>query len=319
MKKRKPFQFSLRTLLIVVLTLGVLLGWISAKLNQCRRQLAAVSEIEGLGGAVLFEFEEGWDFGEHPEGPGTKRRVLGGGKAAGTVKEIYLRPKTSTKLSRATWKWIGGLEKLAYVDFCNVRVGEEAIVLISSLPNLEVLVLEHAQITDSVFARFQPTERLTACNLLGNSFSNAGLPRIAQCRALTRLNLSHSQVTDAGVPLLLSLPRLRYLNLGGTAVTDAGVETLVASKEIAILHLDNTSVTDDALRHVKSFPNLKQLYLHGTEVSDQGVTCLSQCPRLEHLVVTNTRVSERGVRQLQRASPDLRIIESMPEDDPFSQ
>ena len=48
--RRRWFQYSLRTLLVLMLLACIGMGWIAVKLQQVRRERAAVAAIEGLGG-----------------------------------------------------------------------------------------------------------------------------------------------------------------------------------------------------------------------------------------------------------------------------
>jgi len=56
--RRRWYQFSLRTLLIVVTLSTVPLGWVGWKLEQGRRQRATIAWVEKMGGYVGFEDRE---------------------------------------------------------------------------------------------------------------------------------------------------------------------------------------------------------------------------------------------------------------------
>ena len=57
-KRRRWYQFSLRTLLIVVTLSAIPLGWVGWKLEQARRERAAIAWVEEMGGRV--QFGGGW-------------------------------------------------------------------------------------------------------------------------------------------------------------------------------------------------------------------------------------------------------------------
>ena len=48
--RRRWLQFSLRTMLVLMLVLGVAFGWFAYKVEQARAQREAVEAIEKLGG-----------------------------------------------------------------------------------------------------------------------------------------------------------------------------------------------------------------------------------------------------------------------------
>lgn len=53
-KRRRWFQFRLRTLLIAVFVLSLPLSWFAVRMEKARRQREAVEAIERLGGGVLY-------------------------------------------------------------------------------------------------------------------------------------------------------------------------------------------------------------------------------------------------------------------------
>jgi hypothetical protein len=53
--RRRWYQFSLRTLLIVVTLSALPLGWVGSKLVQRRREQPVIAWVEKLGGTVSFE------------------------------------------------------------------------------------------------------------------------------------------------------------------------------------------------------------------------------------------------------------------------
>ncbi|MCY2990028.1 MAG: hypothetical protein NTY19_19465 [Planctomycetota bacterium] len=72
--QRRWFQFSLRTMLIVMLLAGSGMGWFAHRLKQASRQREAVAAIQKLGGAVAYDCELR---GEGAPGPVWLRQRLG--------------------------------------------------------------------------------------------------------------------------------------------------------------------------------------------------------------------------------------------------
>jgi len=56
--RRRWLQFSLRTLIVLMLVLGAGLGWFAREVQKARAQREAATAIEKLGGSV--------DWGYHP-------------------------------------------------------------------------------------------------------------------------------------------------------------------------------------------------------------------------------------------------------------
>lgn len=79
--KRCWLQFSLRTLLLVVLLASAGMSWMVVKVQQARRQRQAVEAIRALGGFVTYDYAIDQAYG-HPvnaeaPGPGWLGSVLG--------------------------------------------------------------------------------------------------------------------------------------------------------------------------------------------------------------------------------------------------
>jgi len=70
--RRRWFQFSLRTLLVL---LTVLCVWLGVTVNRARKQREAVAAIEALGGYVRYEYQYG--SGQEPPGPKWLRELIG--------------------------------------------------------------------------------------------------------------------------------------------------------------------------------------------------------------------------------------------------
>lgn len=56
-RSRRWFQFSIRALLALVLLTSVPLAWLAKRLDEARRQRAAVAAIEGVSGRAIRDYE----------------------------------------------------------------------------------------------------------------------------------------------------------------------------------------------------------------------------------------------------------------------
>jgi hypothetical protein len=55
-RRRRWYQFSLRTLIIVMMLISILLGTFAIRLERARRQTAAVATIRKHGGHVVYDY-----------------------------------------------------------------------------------------------------------------------------------------------------------------------------------------------------------------------------------------------------------------------
>jgi hypothetical protein len=70
---RWPFQFSIRSLLLLVVAVALPFSWLAAEIQETKREREAVVEIEELGGHVTYN----WELGRDAE-PAWLRSILGG-------------------------------------------------------------------------------------------------------------------------------------------------------------------------------------------------------------------------------------------------
>ncbi len=81
-RKRRWFQFSLRSLMIFTAIFAVLFGWLGSRFEQKRRQRAAAEAIVKAGGQVNYDYgrvegKPGYWKPAEPFGPAWLRTILG--------------------------------------------------------------------------------------------------------------------------------------------------------------------------------------------------------------------------------------------------
>ena len=169
--KRRWYQFSLRTLLIVVTLSAVPMGWVGWKLAQGRRQRDTVAWVENLGGGV--EYEE-WV-----------------GKWSGVVSSVDLRNTQVSDISPLAE--LNNLERL-YLGITQVS----DVSPLAELKSLRELSLSNTQVSD-----LSPLAELKSLNelwLRGTQVSD--LSPLAELKNLEELDLSDTQVSDEQVQKL---------------------------------------------------------------------------------------------------------------------
>jgi hypothetical protein len=83
-RKRRCFQFSLRTLLIFTFLVAVPCAWLGSKIERKRREREAVKVIAEFGGRAYYDYQFNgdpedpqWSVDAEPSAPGWLRRWLG--------------------------------------------------------------------------------------------------------------------------------------------------------------------------------------------------------------------------------------------------
>ncbi|HUE72640.1 MAG TPA: hypothetical protein VMP01_17270 [Pirellulaceae bacterium] len=309
-KRRRWYQFSLRTLIVMTVAVSVLLGLFAARLQRARKQAAAVARIQKVGGSVCYDFE-------------VKRDTDGGwlwvDGSRSPIPGVFLR-------------WLGRdffhdvlVADLREEDVPSAADMRGAVRAAAELPQLEQFVLAYNSSYDGALGGTEldaiaNCRRLKRLTLLGNAVSDDGLVIIAHMSGVSCLELPYSPITDQGLGRLRALSDLEQLDLRGTQVTGAGVHWPPSLKKIDLsdsaisdaslaglahcrqlerLALADTRVTDAGLAHLSSLSKLRQLRLDGTPITDDGLMHLSKLRSLRDVSLSRIKLSSDGAKHLQ--------------------
>ena len=166
-----------------------------------------------------------------------------------------------------------GLTKLRHLDLGGMRVSD--VSALAGLTDLRQLELQHTHVND--------------------------VSALAGLTDLQELNLTVTPVRD--VSPLVGLTNLRLLYLENTQVSD--VSALAGLTKLEALDLDHTHVSD--VSALAELTKLEVLNLIFTKVSD--VSALVGLTNLRLLNLYGTKVPAEQVEELQKALPQLKIIE----------
>ena len=143
-KRRRWFQFRLRTLLIAILVLSLPLSWLAWKMEKAKRQREAVERIFHQGGQVFYDDESyGWVAEEHFPGPEQRR---------------WLRQVLGVDLFSNVWK---------------INLGEADIENVAALPQLRYL--SAYDVADADLEHVARLTQLLELHLFYGQLTDAGL------------------------------------------------------------------------------------------------------------------------------------------------
>jgi hypothetical protein len=207
-RKRRWFQFSLRTLLISVLIVAIPCAWLGHKFDEKRKERRAVETIRKLGGAVYYDYQmandfeppENQHFNAEPYGPGWLRKILG-----------------DNFFSDPTVAMLAG-------EDCS----DGDLACFEALSTLKSVRLGPTpRITDSGFAHLEGLTQLESLDLSTRGITDAALVHVKPMSQLRILLLPMSpSVGDDGLVHLRGLKQLKNLNVRGTAITIEAVAEL---------------------------------------------------------------------------------------------
>jgi hypothetical protein len=254
--KRRWYQYSLRTLMILVTLFAVACSWFAVKLGQAKRQREAVEALIKLGAFVGYDSELNSDGfmlirGVKTPGPEWLRKVLG---------DDFFKTVTYVNLTGSD----------VTTDMRGILVAHGSI----SHPSLEV--------TKAGLEQLEVLKQLRTLRLSKTQITDAELEHLIELKQLRVLFLDETNITDTGLKILKGLKQLQYLYLDGTHVTDDGLEQLKKLNKLQNLELGNTKITDAGMVHLKGLKQLQILWLDNTQITDAGVKDLQKAlPKLK--------------------------------------
>ena len=236
---RWPFQFSIRSLLVMTLAVAVPCGWLSVQLKEAKEQRDAVAAIKQLEGSVAYADEVGrlgnWEIKANRRGP-----VL-------------------------LWDLLGD-DFFADVVAAHVQ-NDEGLKCLKRINHVRFVTSE---------GRFNFSGSLVLVTVGNSEMSDAGLEHLEGLTQLQRLDLGGSKITDAGLQHLKGLLQVKSLDLSDTKVTDAGLDCLRGLSRLESLNLGRAYITDAGLKNLKGLKQLGMLLLRWTQVTDAGIAKLQQ-------------------------------------------
>ena len=224
-KKRRWFQYSLRTLFLLVLLASLGMSWFAVRLEQARRQRAAVTAIIASHGLVYYGYQldaAGKPVkGVSPFAPAWLRRLFGD-DLFNDVTAIVIN--TDEQLEYA--KELRGLQSLRF--YCSNKITDDGLANLDHMPHLRNLRFgAHLHLTD------------------------AGLEHLQSLRRLESLDIKYLRHSPQTLKSLEKLPNLKELAVGW-GITDADVDQLSRMTTLASLDVRGAKLSDESLARLQA-------------------------------------------------------------------
>jgi hypothetical protein len=336
-RKWLTLRFSLRNFLLVVLVLGVILGWAGNLLVKARQKSQVLAQIRAVEGRALYRRAEknpvtGRDrYNERPPpGPFFIRHIFGDEVFA----DVEFVDFSSKVTSDSSLELLQQLPRLHTVLVYGPKVSDRGVGHLAGIANLQALNLFDTSVTADGLRQLAAARNLRELNLYGSAVNNDTLQGLEALRGLVSMQLCRTRVTsegleacrglenleglnllksaeigDEGLRHIIALPRLRYLNLFGTDVTDIGLEELPKISNLQGLDLGFTKVTDAGMQHVARISQLKDLRLN-VEIGDAGVHELRALRKLQVISLKSSKVTDAACPDLAELA-ELRSLDLM--------
>jgi hypothetical protein len=291
---RWRFQYSLRSLLLLVVAVAVPCSWLATEMQRAEGQRDAVAAVKATGGELLYDIGpefHGWMNPPTPHCPQWLRRLFGD--------DFFSCAAEANVNSDAGMAAVIGLNELETINLSGPAITDAALVNLHKFRKLNILSLDHTDVTDAGLENVSHLRQLWAIDLSHTKISDFGLTQLERLSKLRSLYLSSTDITDAGLAQLQCWPHLQFLDLGHTKITGFGLKNAKSLLQLISLDLTGTNVADDGLKQIESLPQLTHLNLTGTKITDAGLAHLQKLNRIEMLWLERTEVTDAGLQYLQ--------------------
>ncbi len=291
--KRRWFQFSLRTLVVVMLLVSLVLGYWGYARRRAQRQWEAVRAIREAGGTVRDDNM----YWPHPNNSPTWQRRLGiecpeafhvdVTLSEGSGKEImpHLRQLRELKDIRLDGDWLDD-------------EGMKALFDSSNLTNLEIA---SDQITDTGILSIAGNKKLQTLSLSGKQLTDRGMAVVAQLPEVVFLELKLANATGEGLMHLRNHPQLKSLTISGAMASDAGFEHLSACanlEELKALEIEGPNTLTSRGVSALACLRLKHLWLKTSPLSKDAVAGLPNLTKLRCLGSSDWKMTAEVLKNL---------------------
>lgn len=224
------FQFSLRSLLFLVVAIAVGCGWLVTEIFTEKREGEVARAIRKAGGIVV-----------------SRPTLLGKLLQNDLLVEVYDVTLGGPQVTDAVLLRLQGLKRLLGLELINSKITDVGLMHLRGMKELRELRLDGAQVTDVGLVYIQGLNQLQILDLNSTKVTDAGLVHLHGLNQLRILRLDGTQITDAGLVHLEGLSRLQDLDLSNTKITDAGLVHLRGLSQLIELLLYGTKVTDQGI------------------------------------------------------------------------
>ena len=249
--KRRWFQYSLRTLLVLVAAIGVVLATVVIPAVRQRRAVERVRALDGwIGYDYRFHVDGTEDADASPPGPEWLRGLIG---------EDFFQTVVLVQFP-GSWQ----------LDHAK-HVTDQELEALVDLPKLRSLTLSMTSVEGAGLKHLRRLTSLVELDLHDSPVDDAGLANVSELSSIKSLNLGGTLITNDGLSYLRNLPHLVSLDLENTKVSSRGLENLgPLLARLQVLDIVHTQIGDDSLPTLKRMVGLRVLRVRLAQFSDSA-------------------------------------------------
>ena len=333
--RRRRFQFSLRTALLLMFLASILCAGFAWRRNRAERQRKIVEELRGLGVYVeyryftlashdwgvmpapseeffvfawlrrglgddfVYDVHQVWQIGIVPIPPEKARPVVELVKKLPQVRSLVLDGDSVGGKDLEEFPFLGRLELLGLPSSTlphNGNLTDDALAPLEKATNLKSLSLRYQPIGDRGLAHLRNCRQLHNLMLLGTNVSDEGLAHLREMPEMEQLFLDSTQVTDDGLKNLRGMDQLKMLGFSSNTMDGRGLADIGPKPKLSYLNLCKTQINDAALAHLANFPQLEELLLAQTQVTGTGLESVSGHKKLTGITLGSCPVTDASLQ-----------------------
>lgn len=286
--RRRWFQFSLRSLLVVMLLLPMVLGVYARYRAESQRQWRLVNELKAAGG--MFDWEIA-DQGkpEFEQGAFLQWQKWLGIDLPQGLKSFTIFKSVEPGVPLAN---LGEFPQLESVVLCDGTATDKDLAILAKLPRLRFLRVDSDHITDQGIAALEGCTNLHDVAIEGNQLTGKGLAVVANLPNLKGMYWDSELTTDGDLECLQNKLKLEELYLRGNTLQDAGLEAVCTCTNLERLTFMYGEFSGPAMRSLEQLQKLKYLKLFEVSFPRESVASLAKLPHLEGLYLSAPLLSE---------------------------
>lgn len=334
-RRRRWFQFGLRSLILGVVVSSIVLAWLGAQVQHALRIHNAARRLSASPGTTLIWMERTdiplidrvvtWSLGGDPDFRPVELRFASAPDADGPPdfdKYAEVLPMIeSIAIESSRWRdddlvVLKRFPQLKYLEFDTATISDDGFKHLACCRDTLIHVhVEDRPISDLGLEHLSALGNVESLSLKVGQLTPAGIQHF---RAMSNLSsVSLEEVTDGFLESMPDLPNLHYLRMKSDGVTVAGIRRIAAMRswttwavdrdvkslyyaDEAVVDLTGHCLTDDELSAIVATQAPNRLVVDAGAVTDDGVQALKSLKQLKLLTLRNCCISDIGLESLLR-------------------